>query len=162
MNLWAILQSLVILTLANGAPVVAKKMFGACFSRPLDGGMTFFDKRPLLGPSKTIRGLVVSILATAAGAPIIGVEPGVGALMAAAAMAGDLFSSFVKRRLNLPPSSPALGLDQVPKSLLPLLAGSRALSLTGVEIVLGVALFFVGELFLARVLYELGLRDQPY
>lgn len=162
MSLWALVQSLVILTLANGTPVVAKKIFGARFSRPLDGGMTFFDKRPLFGPSKTVRGVVVSIAATAAGAPIVGVEPEVGALMAAAAMAGDLFSSFVKRRFDLPPSSQALGLDQVPESLLPLLAGSWALSLTDVEIVAGVVLFFIGELLLARVLYKVGLRDQPY
>ncbi|WP_337241538.1 CDP-archaeol synthase, partial [Proteus faecis] len=67
MTLWPILQSLVILTLANTAPVVAKKVFGARFSHPVDGGLTFFDKRPLLGSSKTVRGLVVSVLATAAG-----------------------------------------------------------------------------------------------
>ncbi len=113
-----VVQSLVILTLANGTPVVAQEDIRCAFSRPLDGGMTFFDKRPLFGSSKTIRGIVTSIVATAAGAPIVGVEPEVGALMAAAAMAGDLFSSFVKRRCDLPPSSQALGLDQVPESLL--------------------------------------------
>jgi CDP-2,3-bis-(O-geranylgeranyl)-sn-glycerol synthase len=64
--------------------------------------------------------------------------------------------------LDLPPSSQALGLDQVPESLLPLLVGSRALSLTAVEIVVGVVVFFVGELLLARVLYKVRLRDQPY
>ena len=162
MDPWAILQSLVILTLANGTPVVAKKIFGARFARPLDGGITFFDKRALFGSSKTVRGLVVAVLATAAGAPIVGVEPEVGALMAAAAMAGDLFSSFVKRRLGLPPSSQALGLDQVPESLLPLLVGRHALSLTGIDIIFVVVIFFVGELLLARLLYKLRLRDQPY
>jgi len=161
-NLCAVVQSLIILTLANGAPVVAKKIFGARFSHPLDGGMTFFDKRPLFGPSKTVRGVVVSILVTAAGAPIVGVEPEVGALMAAAAMAGDLFSSFVKRRCALPPREQELGLEQVAVSLVPLLRGSRALSLTAGEIGVGVVLFFVGELLLARVLYKVRLRDQPY
>ncbi len=162
MTLWPILQSLVILTLANTAPVVAKKVFGARFSHPVDGGLTFFDKRPLLGSSKTVRGLVVSVLATAAGAPIVGVEPAVGAFMAAAAMAGDLLASFVKRRLNFSPSSQALGLDQLPESLLPLLVGWQALSLTGVEIVVVLTIFFIGELILARLFYRLGLRDQPY
>ncbi len=144
------------------APLVAKKVFGAVFSRPLDGGLTFFDKRPLLGSSKTVRGVVVSILATAAGAPIVGVEPGVGAFMAMAAMAGDLLASFVKRRLGLPPSSQALGLDQLPESLLPLLVGRQALSLTGVDIVVVLTTFFVGELIFARLFYRLGLRDRPY
>lgn len=162
MDLWPILQALVILTLANTAPLIAKKAFGARFAQPVDGGLTFFDKRPLLGSSKTIRGLVVSVLATAAAAPLVGVEPAVGASMAAAAMAGDLLASFVKRRLNLPPSSQALGLDQLPESLLPLLVGQRALSLTGIDIVIVLTVFFVGELLFARLFYRLGLRDQPY
>jgi hypothetical protein len=57
-------------------------------------------------------------------------------------MAGDLFSSFLKRRLNLPPSSPALGLDQVPESLFPLLACRYSLPLTPIDIVFGVGIFF--------------------
>jgi len=82
--------------------------------------------------------------------------------MATAAMAGDLLASFVKRRLNLPPSSQALGLDQVPESLLPLLAGRQALALSGVDILLVLTAFVVGELIFARLFYKLGLRDQPY
>jgi CDP-2,3-bis-(O-geranylgeranyl)-sn-glycerol synthase len=101
-------------------------------------------------------------MVTMAGAPLIGVAPQIGALMAAGAMAGDLFSSFVKRRLGLPPSSQAMGLDQVPESLLPLLLGRQALSLTGTDIVVAVALFFIGEVFLARLFYKLGLRGRPY
>jgi CDP-2,3-bis-(O-geranylgeranyl)-sn-glycerol synthase len=162
MNLWAILQSLLILAVANYAPVVAKKMFGARFALPVDGGMTFYDNRALFGPSKTIRGVVVSIMATSVGALIVGVRPDIGALMAAAAMVGDLLSSFVKRRLNLPPSSQALGLDQVPEALLPLLIGRHALSLSVIDVFVGVGVFFIGELVLARLFYRVGLRDQPY
>ena len=51
MNVWAILQSFIIVAFANTAPFVAKKVFGARFCHPVDGGLTFFDKRPLLGPS---------------------------------------------------------------------------------------------------------------
>ena len=36
--------------------------------------------------------------------------------------AGDLFSSFVKRRLDLASSSMAIGLDHIPESFFPLLA----------------------------------------
>jgi CDP-2,3-bis-(O-geranylgeranyl)-sn-glycerol synthase len=162
MNVWAILQSLLVLALANYAPVVGKKMFGTRFAWPLDGGKTFTDNRAIFGPSKTVRGIGISIAAASVGAAIIGVRPDVGALMAAAAMAGDLFSSFVKRRLNLPPSSQALGLDQVPESLLPLLVVRHALSLSIIDILLGVAIFFVGEILLARLFYKLGWRDQPY
>src|SRR5207244_1986015 len=100
------------------------------FSFPLDAGTIFFDGRPLFGPSKTIRGILISVLITIASAPLIGLDLTIGAIVAGAAMAGDLFSSFVKRRLNSPPSSQALGLDQVPESLFPMLACRDALSLT--------------------------------
>lgn len=162
MDLSAILQALILLTLANGTPVVAKKVFGQSLALPLDAGLTFFDGRPLFGPSKTIRGIVFSVLVTALGAPLIGLDWSVGVIAAAAAMAGDLCSSFVKRRLNFPPSSQALGLDQLPESLLPLLACRAALSLTAVDIALGVGLFFVGELILSWILYRAHLRDEPY
>ncbi|QWG14500.1 CDP-archaeol synthase [Bradyrhizobium sediminis] len=162
MDISAILQAMILLTLANGTPVVAKRVFGPSFALPLDGGLTLFDGRPLFGPSKTIRGIVFSVLVTALGAPLIGLDWSVGVIAAAAAMAGDLCSSFVKRRLNFPSSSQALGLDQLPESLLPLLACRAALSLTAVDIALGVAIFFVGELILSWVLYRAHLRDEPY
>jgi CDP-diglyceride synthetase len=157
-----LLQLLVLMTLANGTPIVAKKIFGAGFARPLDGGIVFFDGRPLFGPSKTIRGIVASIIITTASAPLIGLDLTIGAIAVGATMAGDLFSSFVKRRLNLPPSSQALGLDQVPESLFPMLACRAALSLTIADIVLGVGIFFIGELILSRLLYQVHLRDEPY
>ena len=156
------LQLIVLLALANSAPIIAKKIFGRRFSYPLDAGIVLFDQRPLFGPSKTVRGLVSSILVTTAGALLVGVQPEIGAVVASAAMAGDLFSSFVKRRLNLLPSSQATGLDQVPESLLPLLACRDVFSLTAGDIALGVAVFFVGELILSRVLYAIHLRDEPY
>jgi CDP-2,3-bis-(O-geranylgeranyl)-sn-glycerol synthase len=59
-------------------------------------------------------------MATSACAPIIGLEWNIGAVVGSAAMAGDLFSSFVKRRVHLPASSRATGLDQIPESLFPL------------------------------------------
>jgi CDP-diglyceride synthetase len=157
-----ILQLLVLLTLANGTPIVAKKIFGPRFSFPLDAGTIFFDGRPLFGHSKTIRGIVGSILVATASASLIGLDLTIGAIVAGAAMAGDLFSSFVKRRLNLPPSSQALGLDHVPESLFPMLACRDALSLTFADIALGVGIFFIGVLVLSRLLFRAHLRDEPY
>ena len=162
MQLLHILQLLVLITLANGAPIVAKKIFGPRFSFPLDAGTVFFDGRPLFGPSKTIRGILVSVLITTASAPLIGLDLTIGAIVAGAAMAGDLFSSFVKRRLNYPPSSQALGFDQVPESLFPMLACRDALSLTIADIALGVGIFFIGALILSRFLFRAHLRDEPY
>src|ERR1700682_4279257 len=157
-----LLQLLVLMTLANGTPIVAKKVFGARFARPLDGGIVFFDGRSLFGPSKTIRGIVASILITTASGPLIGLDLTIGAIVASATMAGDLFSSFVKRRLNLPPSRQALALDRAPESLLPMRACRDALSLTIADIALVVGIFFIGELILSRLLYRVHLRDEPY
>src|SRR5690242_1028291 len=113
----AILQALALMTVGNGVPVVAKKLLAGRFAWPLDCGLAFLDGRPLLGASKTLRGVVLALIVTTMMAPLVGLEPKVGAVIAASAMAGDLFSSFVKRRLALVPSSRALGLDQVPESL---------------------------------------------
>jgi CDP-2,3-bis-(O-geranylgeranyl)-sn-glycerol synthase len=77
-------------------------------------------------------------------------------------MGGDLFSSFMKRRLNVPPSNQALGLDQIPESLFPMLACREVLSFTAGDIMLGVGIFFVGELVLSRLLFRAHLRDEPY
>ena len=162
MQLLHILQILVLLTFANGTPIVAKKIFGSRFALPLDAGIIFFDGRPVFGASKTMRGIVVSILITSAIAPFIGLDLTIGAIVASSAMAGDVFSSFVKRRLNFPPSSQALGLDQVPESLFPMLACRDALSLTIADIALGVGIFFIGELILSRLLFWAHLRDEPY
>jgi hypothetical protein len=162
MHYWPLLQLVGLLTVANGAPVAAKRIFGDRFSWPLDGNFKFIDGRPLFGTSKTVRGLLVSVVATSVCAPLIGLGATIGFVVAVTAMAGDLFSSFIKRRLALPPSSQAIGLDQIPESLFPLLACRQELGLTAADILLGVAIFFVGELALSRVLFRLRFRDRPY
>jgi hypothetical protein len=77
-------------------------------------------------------------------------------------MLGDIISSFIKRRLKLPSSAQAIGLDQIPESLLPLVVCQNALSLTSVAIIICVGIFLVGELVISRVLYMMHIRDQPY
>ena len=162
MQTWPLFQSVLLLTLANGAPVAAKKLLGARLAFPLDAGARFFDGRPWLGPSKTIRGIVASVVTTALVAPLLGLSLAAGGLVAALAMIGDLFSSFVKRRLKFPSSSQAVGLDQVPESLLPLLVCRETLSLTFFDVAIVVGIFVVGELILSRLLYDLHVRDEPY
>jgi CDP-2,3-bis-(O-geranylgeranyl)-sn-glycerol synthase len=162
MHLTEVLYATVLIMVANGAPIVAKRAFGRRLARPLDNGTRFIDGRPLFGRSKTLRGLLSALALTTACAPLLGFPWQVGALVAAAAMAGDLLSSFVKRRLGLPGSSRAPGLDQIPESLFPLLASRRLLDLSAIDILLGVAIFFVGEVFLSKVFYRLGLRERPY
>lgn len=157
-----ILQLLILLAVANGTPVVAKLILGQTFAQPLDGGALFLDGRPLLGPSKTIRGVVLAVLATTAAGALIGLGWEVGALVGMVAMLGDLASSFLKRRMGLPPSARAIGLDQIPESLFPLLACRLLLPLTLFDITAAAILFLVGELVLSRLLFKLKLRDRPY
>jgi len=77
-------------------------------------------------------------------------------------MAGDLFSSFAKRRLGLPASERATGLDQVPESLLPALVYAYMWDLKWPCVVIVTAIFFVGEIALSRLLYTLRVRTRPY
>ena len=99
---------------------------------------------------------------TAVCAPLIGLDWQTGVLIASVSMGGELFSSFVKRRRKLLASAKATGLDQVPESLFPALAGKNLLSLSVMDILVGTVVFFVGEVVLARVFYKLHFRDRPY
>ena len=85
-----------------------------------------------------------------------------GLTVALWAMLGDLLSSFIKRRLGMAPGSRALGLDQLPESLLPLLAVAGPLVISATEIMATVITFFVLELLISRVLFRLRLRKHPY
>ena len=162
MHLTALLQILILLTVANATPVIAKRILGNRFAYPVDGNITLYDGRPLLGPSKTVRGLLLALVVTAAAAPLLGLDVALGLVVGAAAMAGDLLSSFLKRRLEFAPSSRATGLDQIPEVLFPLLACQTALGLGVIEIAAGVVIFLLGGILISRVLFRLRLRDRPY
>ena len=115
MHFTLILQFVALLTLANGTPLVAKRLLGTFLNHPLDGGAVFFDGLPLFGPSKTIRGIILSIVVTTVFAPVLALDWKSGLMAATMAMAGDLLSSFVKRRLKFQSSSRATALDQIPE-----------------------------------------------
>ena len=161
-EIWSSLRLLLLLGLANTTPLVAKRWFGPRWLAPLDGGLMFFDGRPLLGSSKTIRGLVAAVIATALGALLLGLPATVGALLGGGAMVGDAFSSFIKRRMGAAPSSRATGVDQIPEALLPLLVLKGILGLTLVQIAGITFAFFVLEIPLAWLTHRIGLRDRPY
>lgn len=153
---------LVLIAVANGAPLVAKKLLGSSLGYPIDAGMTLRDGSRLLGPTKTIRGLLVAVAATGLCALLMGMSATSGLMLGAAAMVGDLISSFSKRRLKLAPSSKASGLDQVPESLLPALVGIWLVGLTLADALLITAMFTFVSMLASRLLFQLRLRDRPY
>ena len=162
MHPFLVLQLLALIVVANATPVFAKDVVGKRLAYSLDGGLRFLDGRPLFGRSKTIRGILLAILTTLVAGQVVGLGWDVGARIGAGAMAGDLLSSFTKRRLNLAPSSRATGLDQIPESLLPILACRDVLSISLADVAAILAIFFIGEILLSRLLYRLRLRDRPY
>ena len=153
---------LLLIGIANGTPVIVKKLLGSFWAYPVDANKSFFDGRPVFGPSKTIRGLVSSVLATSLGAAILSFYWLHGFYIAVSAMAGDLLSSFVKRRMGKASSSMVLGIDQVPESLFPMIVAKYLFDLPWLSVALVVVVFFITELLLSRLLYKLKIRDVPY
>jgi len=99
---------------ANAAPVI----FGG--GRPIDADRTFIDGKPILGSHKTIRGffagLIVGTLVSFVQNtvyPLYQSNPLLGFALSLGALIGDLFDSFIKRRLVLPPGASFPILDQL-------------------------------------------------
>ena len=156
------LKLLLLIGIANGAPIVARKLLGKRFSLPLDGDLRFIDGRPLLGSSKTVLGLLSALLVTPVVATVIGIGFVAGIGIAAWSMVGDLLSSFIKRRARMPVHARATGLDQIPESLLPALFYKLQYGLPSSAVILVVIAFVVIEILLSRWLYVLRIRGRPY
>ena len=65
MNASQVVILVLLVVIANVAPVVISLLMGHRWNAPLDGGLRLPDQHPVLGPSKTIRGVLGSLLATA-------------------------------------------------------------------------------------------------
>ncbi len=153
---------MLLLMVANGAPILLRWLLEGRAARPVDGGLLFSDGRPLFGASKTIAGLTASLVATTFMAWLIGLPPLIGCYIAGLAMAGDLLASFIKRRLAIPPSGMAPGLDQIPESLLPLLGIRGIFDLTWAQVLVMVLIFITLDYVLSYLLYLIHIRKQPY
>lgn len=157
-----IAQTLLLLIAANGAPVLARKLFGNRYAYPLDGGLLLHDGQSLFGYSKTWRGLLVAILTSAIVASLLGFPAQLGALFGALSMSGDLLASFCKRRLGYAISSRARLLDVFPEALLPTLVLHTALHLGIADAIATAFGFFLLEVSFSPVLYRLRIRNRPY
>ncbi|HEY8520010.1 MAG TPA: CDP-archaeol synthase [Gammaproteobacteria bacterium] len=140
MDWLSLARALLLVGVASSVPWALGRWLGPRFAAPLDFGITLRDGKRLLGSHKTWRGFVSGVLACALVAPLTGIDAAVGAGVGATALLGDALSSFVKRRLALPPGAEVLGLDQLPEAVLPLLLFAGPLGLGAAEIVaVGVA-----------------------
>ena len=136
-----ILISLLLVVAANTAAWAAARAFRTRWDAPLDGGKAWRDGTRLLGAHKTWRGLVAAVVACGVAAQLLRLGFGLGAAFGALALLGDAASSFVKRRLRLPPGTEVLGLDQLVEALLPLIVLQRPLGLGLVDILIVAAAF---------------------
>jgi CDP-diglyceride synthetase len=160
--LYCIIQAIVLLVAANGAPVLTNKTLGERWAWPVDNGLKLHDGHRLFGSTKTWRGLCSAILFTTLAAILSGIEPLIGVLFGALAMTGDLLASFIKRRMGCAESSRARGLDTVPEALLPIWLLKETLALSMIDIILITALFFLIEELISPILYRLHIRKRPY
>lgn len=156
------IQILVIILVANGAPVLASYVFDHKASLPVDFGKVFSNGKPVFGPAKTWRGLFASLVLTSLSSWLLLGNLTIGLVVAVLAMTGDLIASFTKRRLGLPASSRAIFIDQVPESLLPALGVRVYVSLDLIDIIVIVSGFIMLEVLLSKLFYRLGIRKHPY
>ena len=156
------LKLLILVAVANSAPQFLRWMSQGRVFHALDGGITLADGKPLFGPSKTWAGLVAAILCCGIAAPLLSLPVDAGIHAGMAAMAGDLGTSFVKRRLGLRSSMPAPVLDQFAEAALPLLVLRRFLVFSWLDLLAVLIVFILGELAIAKLLHHFGLRDPPF
>ncbi len=105
----------------NSLPPIVSLIVGDRYGLAIDGGKLWFDGRPIFGENKTIRGIAACVTGSILVFPLLGEAwwiPGIAAFLA---MAGDLVSSFIKRRSRLHSGKQVVVLDQLFEALFPLL-----------------------------------------
>lgn len=150
------------LVVANGAPILIRSLLGQRWAWPIDGGRRGRDGYPLLGVSKTWRGVIAAVGASAIAGELLGLGLRFGAAFGALAMLGDLCSSYFKRRRGLSASARATGIDQFPEALLPMLLSHWWLNIGWGIVIAASLLFFVLVTQLSPFLYRIGIRKQPH
>ncbi|MDH3772326.1 MAG: CDP-archaeol synthase [Nitrospirota bacterium] len=156
------LQLLFLIIVANGAPIIGRWIMNGFWEMPIDGGAVFIDGRPILGTSKTYRGLACSLAGTLLAGALVGLSWKISLIVSALAMVGDCLSSFVKRRFGYPSGGKALWLDQIPESLLPMLGLWNVLNMSALGVGLTVVVFVVVELALSPIGHKLHIRKHSY
>ncbi len=105
----------------NSLPPIVALFAGERYGFAVDRGKLWFDGRPLFGKHKTIRGIASAVVGGTLVFSLLGQPWWVAATAALLAMAGDLFSSFIKRRTRFHSGDEVIVLDQVFEVLFPLI-----------------------------------------
>lgn len=160
-----ILKIVLFLLWCNFLPPLSNVIFGERFSYPLDAHIPWFDNKPLFGPHKTFRGLLFTLAGGTLCFPLLGVAWQVAGFAALLAMAGDLLSSFIKRRLVIKSGDSAPFLDQFFEGLFPVIYLQSHLFLSWQKIVLVLAVFvpttYAGSWFWRFLVFRPPMENYP-
>lgn len=151
---------LFLLWLVNFSPPFLACLAGEKWDTPVDFGYSFMGGQPLFGSHKTLRGIAAGITAGAAGSLVLGFPLWVGLAVGTLSMGGDLFSSFLKRRLGLPSGRVTPGLDQVFEGSFPFLVLGPHFSLSATAAAVLVTIFGAGA-YAGSVLFNHFLLREP-
>ncbi|SFM45801.1 CDP-archaeol synthase [Thermodesulforhabdus norvegica] len=153
------------LSLVNLSPPLLAFFFGSKYDAPLDGGRKFWDGRPLLGPHKTIRGVLGGVVTGVFISPFFGWGILEGTALAILSMLGDLITSFIKRRANLPSGSVVIGGDQFLECVMPALFWKYKMNISLFYFVIAVTAFssiaYAGSIFFKKVLLSPPCNPYP-
>jgi CDP-2,3-bis-(O-geranylgeranyl)-sn-glycerol synthase len=160
---------------SNAAPMI----LGG--GKPLDLGRKFVDGKRIFGDGKTIRGTAAGVAFGLLGAVIMSLIFGVsnlivnflvyltlGAASAIGAVIGDLFGSFIKRRLNLPSGFPVPLLDQFGFILFALLivytvnAVFKIMALTPILLVIILIVTPFAHIISNAIVFWAGKKKEPW
>lgn len=109
-------------------PLLLGRFFPKIAGGPLDNSHKLFDGYPVLGRHKTIGGFLCGVLTGGILGHLIGFSLILAMAVGFLSMLGDIFTSFIKRRLHLAEGTEVPVLDQVFESGAPLLLFHRVYS----------------------------------
>lgn len=159
------LKILTLLWAINLAPPVIAVIFEDRWDTPLDFGHRLPDGNLLFGSHKTVRGLFAGAGTGFVSGIFLGIPWWLGLGAGLLSMAGDLVSSFIKRRFGLSSGDIVPPLDQGFEGLFPFFLLGPYFLLGAGEILFLAVFFglgaFVGSLFLNRVLLTVPFAKYP-
>lgn len=121
----ALFKVTILILLINGAPPILALLFPRVGNQPLDQNYRFWDNRAFFGKHKTIRGFIGGVFTGGVLGYLLGFPFSISLLAGLLSMLGDIFSSFIKRRLGLAEGANVPLLDQCFEGAFPLLLFHR-------------------------------------